>query len=270
MAPSMQYRDYVKWYYEAETARKREEDEQYWLKSFADLPASVELPSKGPRPLQRSYRAGNANIVIDGELYRRLKKVSARSSATLFHFLLATFHVWVHRVTGQNDIVVGVPLAGQLAANLQHIAGCERLVGHCANVVPIRSEVSDAAKFVDFLADIKRKVSEARAHESFTYGELVQKLNPPRDPSRVPFVSVTVNLNDEPKIHWDELKVEVEVPPLSCIFFDLEINMWESSNGLRIACYYADDLFDSETVKSWLLQWKTLMVSAAETPAQPA
>ncbi len=264
--PSMQYRDYVKWYYEPETARKRERDGQYWSKSFADLPASVELPSEGPRPSQRSYRAGNANIVIDGELYLHLKKVSAKSSCTLFHFLLATFNVWVRRITEQHDVVVGVPIAGQLAANLQHIAGCERLVGHCANIVPIRSEVSDTAKFIDFLADIKRKVLEARAHEGFTYGELVQKLNPPRDSSRGPFVSVTINLNDEPKVHWDELKVAVEVPPLACIFFDLEINIWESSNGLRIACYYADDLFDSETVKSWLLQWKTLMVSAAETP----
>ena len=264
--PSMQYRDYVKWYYEPETARKRERDGQSWSKSFADLPASVELPSEGPRPSQRSYRAGNANIVIDGELYLHLKKVSAKSSCTLFHFLLATFSVWVRRITEQHDVVVGVPIAGQLAANLQHIAGCERLVGHCANIVPIRSEVSDTAKFIDFLADIKRKVLEARAHEGFTYGELVQKLNPPRDSSRGPFVSVTINLNDEPKVHWDELKVAVEVPPLACIFFDLEINIWESSNGLRIACYYADDLFESETVKSWLLQWKTLMVSAAETP----
>ena len=265
-APSMQYRDYIKWYYEPETAKKRERDGHYWSNSFADLPASVELPSKGPRPLQRSYRAGNANIVIDGELYRRLKKVSANSGCTLFHFLLATFSVWVCRITEQHDIVVGVPIAGQLAANLQHVAGSERLAGHCSNIVPIRSEVSNTAKFVDFLADIKRKVLEARAHEGFTYGELVQKLNPPRDPSRVPFVSVTINLNNEPKVQWDELKVEVEVPPLACIFFDLEINIWESSNGLRIACYFADDFFDSETVKSWLLQWKTLMVNAAETP----
>ncbi len=266
LTSSMQYRDYVRWYYGADAVRKREDDESYWVKSFSDLPASVELPSKSSRPMQRSYRAGNANIVIEGELYRRLKRISAKSSCTLFHFLLATFSVWVRRITGQRDIVVGVPIAGQLAQNLQHISGCDRLIGHCANVVPIRSEVNDAATFLDFLATVKRQILGARAHESFTYGELIEKLNPVRDSSRVPLVSVTVNLNDEPKIDWDQLKVDVEVPPLSCIFFDLEINMWESANGLRVACYFADDLFDSKTVMNWLSQWKTLMLSAAESP----
>ena len=264
---SMQYRDYIKWYHDIDAIKKRRQDEEYWVKSFEDRPASVELPSKGPRPLCRSYRAGNANITFDRDLYRRFKKFSAKSSCTLFHFLLATFAVWVRRITGQHDIVIGVPLAGQLAQNLQHSAGCDRLVGHCANVVPIRSEVRDGNAFVDFLTDVKGKVLEARAHESFTYGELIERLNPARDSSRVPLVSVTVNLNDEPEINWDQLNVAVEVPPLSCIFFDLEINMWESESGLRIACYFADDLFDSGMVTNWLLQWKRLMISASESPA---
>ena len=265
--PTMQYRDYVKWYYDPETIRSHHEAEEYWLKSFSDLPASVELPSNRPRPLQRSHRAGNANITIDRELYARLKQFSAKSDCTIFHFLLATFIAWLHRVTQQDNIVVGVPFAGQLASNLQDIAGCERLVGHCSNVVPIRSEVHGAATIADFLGDVKRKVFDAKEHEGVTYGELVEKLNPPRVPGRLPFVSVTLNLNDEPDIHWHSLKADLENPPPAYVFRELEINVWESPDGLRIACYYADELFDYETVKGWLTQWKTLMESAADTSA---
>ena len=266
-APPMQYRDYVQWYYAPETVTKRDMDEQYWVKSFADLPASVELPTRGPRPAERSYRAGNASLMIDADLYRRLKKASAESGCTLFHFLLATFSAWLQPTTGQTDIVVGVPIAGHLASNLQRMSGCDQLVGHAANIVPIRMDVGSGVSFADFFDVVKRKVLDARAHEGFTYGELLEKLHPPRDSSRVPFVSVTLNLNDTPAFEWEDLVVEVEVPPLSCIFFDLEVNIWESADGLRIDCYYADDLFDLETVTSWLAQWKRVMTSAAENPA---
>jgi len=265
--PTMQYRDYVKWYYDPETINSRYEAREYWLKSFADLPASVELPTNMQRPFQRSHRAGNANISINRELYGRLKQFSAKSDCTIFHFLLATFIAWLHHVTNQDNIVVGVPFAGQLASNLQDIADCERLVGHCSNVVPIRSEVHGAATIADFLRDVKRKVFDAKEHEGVTYGELVEKLNPPRIPGRLPLVSVTLNLNDEPDIHWHQMKADLESPPPAYVFRELEINVWECPNGLRIACYYADELFDHETVKGWLYQWKTLMESAADTPA---
>jgi len=267
-APSqLQYRDYVRWYYEAGTAKKRAADEAYWLEAFADKPAAVELPTRDVRPMQRSLRARSAKTAVDSELYRRLKKVSAQSGVTLFHFLLATFSVWARRILGQQDIVVGVPFAGHLAADLQHLPGCDRMIGHCANMVPIRSEVRDNDAFVDFLGAVKRQVLAARAHESFMYGELIEKLHPVRDPSRVPFIAVTFNLNDEPALQWDEVTAEIEVPPKASLFFDLEINMWESANGLRIACYYAADLFDDATVESWLAQWLRLVASAAENPA---
>ena len=267
-ARPMQYRDYVKWYYDAETARGRADDEAHWLRSFADLPASVELPTKNQRPARRSYRAGSAATAIEGELYRRIKKASMESGSTLFHFLLSTFGVWLGRITGQPDIVVGVPIAGQLAPGRHRVPGAECLVGHCASVMPIRMDVQGGSRFVDFMARVKQKMVEARTHGSFTYGELVEKLRPPRDPSRVPFVSVTLNLNDEPTVRWDGLSVEAEVPPLGCVFFDLEIDMWESPNGLRVSCYFAEDLFDTEVVEEWLSQWKTLMASASSTPAR--
>ncbi|MCG3148784.1 MAG: D-alanine--poly(phosphoribitol) ligase subunit 1 [Verrucomicrobiae bacterium] len=266
---ALQYRDYVAWYHAPAAVQKRAQDETYWLKAFADKPAAVELPARKGRPPQRSLRAGYARTAIDAEQYRRLKKVSAQAGVTLFHFLLATFSVWARRISGQEDIVVGVPLAGHLAADLQELSAADRMIGHCSNLVPIRSEVRGAESFANHLTTIKRKVAEARTHESFTYGELIEKLNPVRDPSRVPFVSVTFNLNDEPALHWEQLEAEVEVPPFASIFFDFEINMWESATGLRIACYFATDLFDQTMVESWLAQWLRLITSAAENPALP-
>jgi amino acid adenylation domain-containing protein len=264
----LQYRDYVEWYQQEDTIEQRASDEIFWLQSLGDRPEAVELPTMHVRPTNRSYRAGHATMTVDGEMYHRLKKSSARLNCTLFHFLLGTFNAWLHRVTQQNDIVVGVPIAGHLAANLQRMRGCERLVGHCANLVPVRSRMRGDFPFNDSLKELKRQVLAARNHESITYGELLEKLGFPRDSSRVPLISVTLNLNDDPHFQWNGLNVAVDVPPLPCIFFDLEINMWETSDGIRVACYFADDLFDRATIEQWLLQWRTLMASAADRPEQ--
>ncbi len=263
LPPAMQYRDYVAWQQAPDACKAHREAEQYWTRAFSDLPASVALPCMGPRPAQRSNRAGTVEFSIDRALCERLRKASAASSVTLFHFLLAATIAWLRRITGQPHIVVGVPVAGQLAADLQHIAGCDRLIGHSSAVVPIRADVDDTAPFADLLGDVKHALLQARAHEGYTCGELIQALQPPREPGCLPIVSVLLNLNDAPQMHWNGLQTELHVPPRSRLFFDLEVNMWESEEGLAVACYFARDLFDPQTVSRWLLQWRTLMTSAA-------
>ncbi|WP_374567988.1 amino acid adenylation domain-containing protein [Ideonella sp.] len=266
---AMQYRDYVAWYHGADTRRAHHDAEQYWTRAFSDAPASVALPCKGPRPVQRSYRAGTVELTIDRAICEPIRAASAASSATLFHFLLAATIAWLRQVTGQRRIIVGVPVAGQLAADLQPFAGCERLIGHSSAVVPIRADVDDAAPFVDLLGDVKHTLLQARAHEGYTCGELIQALQPPREPGCLPIVSVLLNLNDAPQMQWKGLQTELQVPPRSHLFFDLEVNMWESEEGLTVACYFARDLFDEQTVRGWLLQWKALMTRAAAQPSNP-
>ncbi|WHZ11420.1 MAG: polyketide synthase module [Burkholderiaceae bacterium] len=265
-APAMQYRDYVAWYGSDASIRTREEARRYWTEALADGPAAVDLPTQRPRPAQRSYRARTLEASIDAALLASIKDASAASNATLFQFLLAASMVWLHRITGQRGIVIGVPVAGQLAADLQQMAGCERLLGHSTSLLPVRATIDETRPFAELLSDVKRNLMEARTHEACTYGELVKELDPPCAPGTLPFISVLLNLNDQPAMHWPGLQADIRVPPRSHMVFDLEINMWQRDDGLGVACYFAEDLFHGETVRQWLDQWKALMTSLTRRP----
>jgi pimeloyl-ACP methyl ester carboxylesterase len=165
--------------------------------------------------------------------------------------------------------VVGVPVAGQRAAELQHVPGCERLVGHATSVLPIRAEMVGTRRFADLLADVRQTFLEAREHQGFGCAELIRRLEPPRNAGHLPFVSVTLNLDDEPEMRWDGLAARLDVPPRAFVGHDLEVSATEGPEGLRIACHFAQDLFDGETVSRWIEQWKNLMAGAADVPTQP-
>lgn len=267
-APVMQYRDYVGWYHSDAMVQVRRKAHAYWARKLADTPAAVDLPTRRPRPAQRSFRAGTLEATVDAALLARIKEASVASDATVFHLLLATSMAWLHRITGQRRIVIGVPVAGQMAADLQQMAGCERLLGHLTSLLPVGAVLDEGRPFADLVAEVKHALLEARAHEACTYGELIRQLNPPHAPGNLPLVSVLLNLNDEPVMRWTGLQAEIRVPPRSHIFFDLEINLWRRGDELGVACYFAEDLFDKETVRQWLGQWRALMASAALHPTR--
>jgi non-ribosomal peptide synthetase component F len=248
--------------------RARRNARDYWARSLANAPDAVDLPTQRPRPAQRSYRASTLETTVDATLLARIKETSAASNATVFHFLLAASMVWLHRITGQRRIVIGVPVAGQMATDLQQMAGCERLLGHLTSLLPVGAAIDETRPFTDLVADVKRDLLEARAHDACTYGELIREYDPPHAPGALPLVSVLLNLNDQPPMHWAGLRAEIRVPPRSHIFFDLEINVWQRDDGFGVACYFAKDIFDEVTVRKWLDQWQALLADAALHPTR--
>src|SRR6185295_19388798 len=142
-----------------------------------------------PRPAVRTYRGGGITIPVRLELFQEVKRLGAKRNCTILTTLLAAFYTWLHRLSGQEDLVVGIPAAGQAAV------GSNDLVGHCANLLPLRMRVSGDMKFVDFLTPMKRCVLDAYEHQNYTFGTLVRKLKLARDLSRVPLVSVMFNVD---------------------------------------------------------------------------
>ena len=263
----LQLRDYLAWYTSEPSIQARSAAKAYWLTAFADKPAAVNLPTKAKRPEERSYRGHTLTAAVNGAAFQRIKQASAASNATLFNFVLASTMAWLYRITGQNDIVVGVPVAGQVAAELQQLDGCERLMGHLTSLLPIRAHIDDAQPFAQLVSEVKRAFLDAKAHEACSYGEWVQELKVPCAPGALPVVSVILNLNDQPVMHWSGLEAEVDVPPRKHLFFDLEVNMWQRDDALGIALYFADDLFDASTVSQWLQEWTALVERLAHNPA---
>lgn len=266
LSPSLQFRDYVKWLNEPATVEDRTNSERYWLDVLKDRPPAVELPSLLERPPERSYSAQNVRTRIEKDAFLSLKRTCSQLNCTPFHFILASFHLWLHRSTHQEDVVVGVPTAGQISAGVQHLAGANRLVGHSVNLLPMRSRVVAGESFADFLSRFKRTVLDARKHQNIAFGRLVEKLNFPRQPNRIPLVSVTVNLSDDPEYSWKDLAAESLPSVRSFVFFDLTVNMTETRSGLEIVCVFNSDIVDSPSMERGLSQWCQLMESAAAAP----
>jgi amino acid adenylation domain-containing protein len=269
LPPAMQFSEYVQWQNSSEYRKKFEKAEKHWLEQFTRLPTPVELPSDRPRPAKKTYRTVTRQVRLEPTLHRSLKKACQRQGCTFFNYLLGSFAVWVTRFTGQSDLVIGIHASGQVDAGGQYQSNGRALVGHCVNLLPLRSYCDAARTFSDYLQSLKNVILDAYENQHFTFGSLVNKLNLPRDASHVaPLISMTFNLvRAAHRIHFHELESEiVSLPKASCIF-DLTFDLFDSDDDLVIECRFNNDLFDPETIVRWLGHWRTLLQGLAADPA---
>ncbi len=241
--------------------------ESYWRQQFSTSAPGLELPSDRSRPARRRYRASRVEVHWDAESYQTIRKACARQGDTLRNFLHAGFNVLLHRLSGQTDVVVGVPAAGQLSGALQEIPGARALVGQCVNLLPVRSSCQDNLSFAEYLKSLKRVMLDAFEHQDMTFGRLLQRLNIARDSGRVPLVQVTFNVDRAVDLfQMDKVQVRVEELSRSALVFDLSVNIVADERGVAVCCDFSTDLFDPETIRSWLGHFHTLIEAAAKTP----
>ena len=263
---SLQYAEYVSWTEVPEQTAQSSKAEKYWLDLLADGPEELELPADRPRPPQRTYRSGRVRHTFDNEFLPALKEAARRLDSTVFHLLTASFQAWLYRVTGREDIVLAIPTAGQTASGLRHRRQADRLVGHCVNMLPVRLTGSGEDSFETYLHDTKSRLLDARDHQEVSYGNLVNKLQWPRNPSRVPLASVSLNLGLAHELRLGDLDTETELPPKAHNFFDLTADVLEGKDGLQVDCKFNQGLFDASSVERWLAQWERMMTSAIAAP----
>jgi amino acid adenylation domain-containing protein len=230
--------------------------EKWWAEKFATPISALELPTDRPRAAIKSFRGATARATIDAAQYQKIKRFGAQLGCTLFGTLLAGFKILLHRLTSQQDIVVGIPAAGQ------SLLEDNALVGHCVNFLPLRSSFDGDPAVGKFLAQVKNTLLDSYEHQNYTYGSLVRKLALPRDPSRLPLVEVQFNLERVGTgFQLPGLELEVDANPKSFVNFDLFLNIVASEKGLVLDCDYNSDLFDRETIERWLGHYKTLLAS---------
>ncbi|ENN84635.1 amino acid adenylation [Rhizobium freirei PRF 81] len=233
--------------------------EQFWLDQFKTVPDLPDLPLDRPRPEYRSFAGGSCTGYIDAEVYKTLKKKGAKSGATLFSTLLATLQVMVSRLSGQDDIVIAIPSAGQ------SLLGDQILVGHCVNLLPLRQVVSLAEPFSAHLKATQQLVFQAFEHQDYTYGTLVHKLGAKRDPRRLPLTEIQFNLERMAGgSSFGDLKPTMEPNAKAFSNFDLFFNMIEAPDHIRIDVDYNADVFDRATVERWIGHFSTLAAALAK------
>jgi non-ribosomal peptide synthetase component F len=168
----------------------------------------------------------------------------------------------LYHLTGQNDLVVGIPSAGQVA----HLTAGQ-VIGYCINLLPIRSRLSGDMAFTDYLDSLKGTLANAYDHQDYPYSKLLKKLNLSYSSDRSPLVETLFNLDrsgETPDFYG--MKVEYATNHNHSSKFDTSFFVTETEAGLTLECEYNTDLFDRQTTRVWMEHYETILRAIADRP----
>ena len=237
--------------------------EAYWLDQFRTVPSPLQIPTDRPRPALRTNRGTSRRFIFPAELTAAVRKAGARQGSTLFATLLASSAMLLHRLTEQDDIVLGIPMAGQ-----SRVENGGTLIGHSVNFLPIRSRFSPDQPFAQFVKNTKSTLLDAYENQDYTYGTLLRKLRIPRDPSRLQLIEFQVNVEQiGSALHFDHLSVDLFGNPKAFVNMDCFFNFVDRGNEIWLECDFNTDLFDLTTIERWVGHLKAILNAFVENPA---
>jgi iturin family lipopeptide synthetase A len=273
LPPAFPFAEFVERRRKYETSPEKEEAEKFWCEQMQGGVPALDLPFDHPLPPELTYRGSREEIVIDEDLAAALQRIGAAQRCSLFMVLLSAYTVLLHRLAGQEDIVVGVPFDSPIRAE----AAGRALFANTTNMLPLRSRLPDEAAFPEHLARMKELVLAASEHQDYFFGNLVGKLGLPRNPARSPLFNVVFNLETGDFVRPCgpvEMSLETRnVPyrgPSTAAMFDLYLNAAERANGeILVQCDFNTALVEHETMRRWLGHYRALLRGIVHQPRQP-
>lgn len=246
--------------YQASDDYQRVKD--YWLKLYEGVVPRTDLPTDRPRPTTKSYNAARLDLPLSAELVTGLKQLGIRFGSSLVTTLLTTFELLVARKTGQSDLVIGLPAAGQSDM------GMKELVGHCVSLLPLRTILDHDAPFSEHLKKRRTAVLDAYDHQRFTLGTLLQDLDVPREPGRIPLAPVVFNIdmNMDDGVAFEGLQHVYSSDPRFFEHFELALNCAGKDDHLVLEWGYNTDLFDETTIRAWMNELVVLVQRICADP----
>ncbi len=240
----------------------------YWKQHLKGIPAVLELPTDRPRPAAPSFKGARLRCYFDRDLVPLLEAVSRKHGATLFMTLLAAWQVLLHRYSGQDDIVVGTPVANRDRPELEPVVGC------LVNNVALRGRLDDDPTFSEFLEQIKQTTLSAFDHRELPFDMLVQAINPERSANHAPIFQVLFALMSYPMGAMAPAGLSAELLELgvSEARFDLAVDISPVSVGQYAGHYmalyeYSRDLYEEQTIRRLHEHFDGLLRSLASDPS---
>ncbi|HEY0367096.1 MAG TPA: amino acid adenylation domain-containing protein, partial [Pyrinomonadaceae bacterium] len=258
----IQYADYALWQREWLRGEVLEKQLAYWRKQLEATPGMLDLPTDRPRPPLQTFKGRRRHFELPPELADALRNVSRNEGATMFMALLAILNILLHRYSRQNDILVGVPVAGRR----QGVT--EELIGFFVNTLVLRTHVSGEAGFRNLLRQVREMALDAYTHQDLPFEKLVEELQPERHLNHQPFFQVMLVYQNVPQpiSNVGTLQVEQLEMDNGVARFDLLFNLVETEDGLTGHLEYNSDLFDAGSITRMLGHFRTLVESVVADP----
>jgi amino acid adenylation domain-containing protein len=274
------YADYALWQEERMAGAEGERLWDYWRAQLAPPPPPLALPTDRPRPPVEDHRGGAVALRFDPRLADRLASLARQSGATLFALLLAGFQVLLRRYTGQEELVVGAPVAGRSRPELAGVAG------YFVNPLPLLARFAGDPPFARFLDQVRETAIAALTHQDFPFLLLAERLQPERDLSRAPLSQAMFVLQrparsaapalaawalgeSGARLGFADLVLESLPLPARFSQCDLLLSAAEVEGTLGTALQYSSALFDATTARRLLGHLAELLAGAAAAPGLP-
>ncbi|MBA3469848.1 MAG: amino acid adenylation domain-containing protein [Herpetosiphonaceae bacterium] len=239
----------------------------YWRHQLADMPRLLALPTDRPRPSTQSFHGAMVAATFPAALTAALRQLSRECGTTLFMTLLGGYQTLLALHSGQNDILVGVPIAGRTDPLL------EDLIGFFVNTLVLRTAVDRRQTVRELLGQVREVTLDAYDHQDVPFEHLVEILQPERTLSHTPIYQVAFALQNTPHHQGSPAGLTLELVregDLGVAKFDLMFSLRETADGrLDIVVEYSTDLFDPATIERMVAQYQQLLQAMAADPDQP-
>ena len=258
----IQYVDFAHWQRQYLSGEVLERQLDYWKQQLAGIPPLLELPADRPRPPERTFQGGTIPMELNADLMKQLKSLSQQSGTTLFMTLLAAFSALLSRYSGQEDIVVGSPIANRNRGEI------ESLIGFFVNTLVLRVQLQDNPSFEEVLKQVRQVSLDAYTHQDMPFEQLVEALRPERNLTNSPLFQVMFVLQNAP---MGELELPgVNLTPIEgesvIAKFDLTLFLGETAAGLKGRWEYNSDLFEAATIERMSQHFQNLLEAIVANP----
>jgi amino acid adenylation domain-containing protein len=253
----VQYTDFVYWQRNCLQDEVIEKHLVYWKQHLGGMPV-LQLPTDRPRPPIQTFKGAQQKFVLSPQLTQAIKQLSQKEGVTLFMTLLAAFQTLLYRYTGQEDILVGSPIANRTRTELEQLIGC------FINTLILRTTLEGNPTFTELLGRVRKVAVEAYTHQDLPFEKLVEALQPNRDLSYNPLFQVMFVLqNPATNSIWKTEEIETGTAK-----FDVLLSMIESEEGLTGTLEYNTDLFNADTIARMVGHFQTLLESVVSDSQQ--
>lgn len=262
----LQYRDYACWLNRLLESDDIRVHQRYWREKMSgDIP-TLELPTDFPRPEQQTFNGASVFMTLPVKRLEQIRRFNSQQGVSLFMTLVAAVKILLYRYSGQEDIIVGSPIAGRVHADL------EDQFGLYLNTLALRDQLQPETSGAAFLQQVKHTITEAFEHQIYPFDRLIDELDLPRDFSRSPLFDVMVNLQLKEEAFTLEMAslqvVDTFVEDTFIALYDLNFMFGESKNGLSMEIQYNTGLFTHNRVQRIAKEFLFLLERLIAEPEQ--
>ncbi|MFJ8520734.1 condensation domain-containing protein, partial [Lysinibacillus xylanilyticus] len=241
----VQYKDYSAWQQKMRADKGYKKQEEYWLKEYSGEIPVLNMPTDHKRSKLKDFRGDKISFTLNKELTGKLRNIAKETKSTLFMVLLSKISVLLYKYTGQEDIVVGSPIAGRNHRDLEDI------IGMFVNTLAIKSTINSDLMYKDYLKCVKEKALLAYENQDYQFEELVEKVANNRDSNRNPLFDIMFVFQnaEESEIEIKDLTFKPYDTSFNIEKFDLTITAVEENEEIKFNLSYTTSLYNRETME---------------------